>query len=110
MQSRNKRGQYTKRGGIRTNVLVGAIIMFLVGWGLYNEMSTSTYTKTATSTPAAVETVEVKPVWAEDEDAVAAAKAVIRKKELEAEEARLVEEITAKQDELDAIRIELKKY
>lgn len=53
---------------------------------------------------------EVAPEWATDEDAVNAAQAVIRKKELEAEEARLVEEISTRQDELDAIRKELGTY
>jgi hypothetical protein len=53
---------------------------------------------------------EVTPDWATDEDAVKAAQDVIRKKELQAEEARLVGEITAKQEELDAVRKELGSY
>jgi hypothetical protein len=53
---------------------------------------------------------EVTPDCATDEDAVKAAQDVIRKKELQAEEARLVGEITAKQEELDAVRKELGSY
>ena len=55
-------------------------------------------------------TEEVTPDWASDPEAVQAAQDVIKKKELEAEEARLVDEITSKQDELDAIRKELGSY
>lgn len=51
-----------------------------------------------------------KPDWATDPDAVQAAKDVIRRKELEAQETQLVEEISAKQDELDAVRKELGTY
>lgn len=53
---------------------------------------------------------EVTPEWATDEEAVQAAKDVIRRKELEAEEARLVGEIKGKQSELDEIRKELGSY
>lgn len=53
---------------------------------------------------------EVTPDWAQDADAVKAAQDVIRRKELEAEEARLVAEITSRQEELDAIRKELGSY
>ena len=62
---------------------------------------------TATNTP---EVIEVLPEWANDPDAKAAAEAVIRNKELEAEEAALVEEITALQTELDEVRKELNVY
>jgi hypothetical protein len=50
---------------------------------------------------------EVTPDWASDEDAVKAAQDVIRKKELQAEEARLVAEIKERQDTLDGVRKEL---
>lgn len=53
---------------------------------------------------------EVTPDWATDEDAVKAAQAVIRKKELEAQETDLVEQITALQNELDEVRKELGTY
>lgn len=53
---------------------------------------------------------EVTPDWASDEEAVKAAQDVIRRKELEVEEARLVGEITSKQDELDEVRKELGTY
>jgi hypothetical protein len=50
---------------------------------------------------------EVTPEWASDEDAIKAAQAVIRKKELQAEEERLVAEIKERQDTLDGVRKEL---
>lgn len=53
---------------------------------------------------------EVTPDWATDEDAVKAAQAVIRKKELEAQETDLVEQITTLQNELDEVRKELGTY
>jgi hypothetical protein len=55
-------------------------------------------------------TQEVTPEWAVDEDAVAAAQAVIRRKELEAMEAELVAEITERQEALNEIRKELGSY
>ena len=57
-----------------------------------------------------VETIEVYPEWATDEDAVRAAKAEVRRKELEAQEQQLVDEITAKQGTLDEVRKELGTY
>lgn len=53
---------------------------------------------------------EVHPEWATDEDAVEAAQAVIRKKELEAQEADLVGQISTLQEELDEVRKELGTY
>ena len=53
---------------------------------------------------------EVTPDWASDEDAIKAAQAVIRKKELQAEEERLVAEIKERQDTLDGVRKELGTY
>ena len=53
---------------------------------------------------------EVLPEWAKDEEAVKAAQDVIRKKELEAQEAELVGEISTLQTELDEVRKELGTY
>lgn len=53
---------------------------------------------------------EVHPEWATDKDAVEAAQAVIRKKELEAQEADLVGQISTLQEELDEVRKELGTY
>ena len=80
---------------------VGGALVFNVVQGNRGQYVAGTHATT---------TVEVSPQWATDEDAVRAAQDVIKKKELEAEEARLVDEITSKQDELDAIRKELGSY
>ena len=56
------------------------------------------------------EIVEVSPDWAQDEDAVDAAKAVLRRKELEAEENRLAAEIEALSTDLKAVQVELGTY
>jgi multidrug resistance efflux pump len=81
----------------------GAVGGMLI-WNEHGNQSVTFEREVATST------VEVVPDWADDEEAVEAAKAVIRRKELEAEEARLVDEISARQDELDEIRKELGTY
>ena len=52
-------------------------------------------------------TVEVLPEWAENEEAVQAAKDVIRKQELEQKERELVDQIVGLQTELDTVRGEL---
>ena len=53
---------------------------------------------------------EVHPEWATDTEAVEAAQAVIRRKELEAEENRLQGEIEALQSELDEVQKELGNF
>ena len=82
-------------------LIVGGIILSAI-FGSTTEYISEVKTETIVE--------EVHPEWATDEDAVKAAQDVIRKKELEAEEARLVGEISAKQEELDAIRKELGTY
>jgi len=69
-----------------------------------------TYQKPKAITQVATSTEETKEAWMEDEDAVQAAKEVIRKKELKRQEAQLVEEITKKQEELNEVRKELGTY
>ena len=55
-------------------------------------------------------TKEVTPDWASDEEAVKAAQAVIRKKELQAELATINEEIKVKQTRKTEIEKELGTY
>lgn len=55
-------------------------------------------------------TKEVTPDWASDEEAVKAAQAVIRKKELQAELATVNEEIKVKQTRKTEIEKELGTY
>lgn len=55
-------------------------------------------------------TKEVTPDWAKDEDAVQAAKDVIRKKELQAELETLDMEIKAKQEQRKKVTEELTAY
>lgn len=50
---------------------------------------------------------EEKPAWMSDEDAVKAAEAVIKRKELEAEQAALEAEIKEREERLSAIEKEL---
>jgi len=69
-----------------------------------------TYQKPKAVMQVATSTEETKEAWMEDEDAVQAAKEVIRKKELKRQEAQLVEEITKKQEELNEVRKELGTY
>jgi len=54
--------------------------------------------------------VEVTPEWAKDEEAVKAAQAVIRRKELEAELATLTTEIEARETRVTEIEKELGTY
>lgn len=54
--------------------------------------------------------VEVTPEWAKDEEAVKAAQAVIRRKELEAELAVLTSEIEARETRVTEIEKELGTY
>lgn len=89
-----------------TTILGGIVLVGLVGIAVHNAGQPTVAVNSITATS----TVEVTPDWASDPEAVEAAEAVIRKKELEAEEARLVDEITGKQNELDAVRKELGTY
>jgi hypothetical protein len=66
--------------------------------------STSSVMNVATTT---VETVEVTPDWAQDEDAVEAAKQVLRRKELETELATLEEEVAERNARIIEIEKEL---
>lgn len=83
----------------------------IVGVGVFVALSQSgaplEYIKEETSTTEpAVET----PAWMQDEDAIKAAEAVVKRKELEAREAELVGQVKALQTELDSVRKDLGTY
>lgn len=86
-----------------TTILIGLFGVIIGGTILANNNLTSveTYEKQISATT----TIEVFPEWAEDTDAVEAAKAVIRKKELEAE----LEEVNSGIESLEVRKAELEK-
>lgn len=91
-----------------TRLAFGMLALVLVGMAVFSSGRVETFTKeTATTT---VETVEVLPEWAEDEDAVKAAQDVLKKKELEAELETLESEVQERQERIKAIRDELLAY
>lgn len=98
---RDSKGRFAKTRYIPWILGAGIVILGAV---LYDD------TQTYIAPEVKEKVVEVQPEWAKDQDAVEAAQAVIRKKELEEKEAQLVGEITAKQDELDNVRKELGTY
>lgn len=72
-----------------------AVVVIVIVMGLlvkYKENTTSTYEYVKEQT-----TEVVQEAWMTDEDAIKAAQAVVRKKELEAESAQLAEDIEALQ-------------
>lgn len=77
-------------------LIVGGIVYFAPGGSI--EYVTNT------------ETVEVMPEWAENEEAVEAAQAVIRRQALEAELATLETEVAERQSRIDEIEKELGTY
>lgn len=84
-------------------VVVGAVV---VGVYFLNNRSAQVYERENT-----VEVIpEVKEQWQTDEDAVQAAKDVIRKKELQAELETLDMEIKAKQEQRKKVADELTAY
>ena len=89
-------------------LVVGGIITYdrLLVNGVSTENSTSQATEPAVETPA----------WMQDEDAIAAAEAVVKRKELEAENARLDAEVKAltetyntEVERLEARQLEIEK-
>jgi len=91
-----------------THLWVGLGFLAIVSVGLLSQIGS--VTEVSTKVEERVVTEEVHPDWATDEDAVKAAQDVIRKKELEAQEAELVSQITSLQEELDEVRKELGTY
>jgi hypothetical protein len=95
--------------GMLAALVVGGIITYdrlLVKNGVSAENSTSEANEPAVETPA----------WMQDEDAIAAAEAVVKRKELEAENARLDAEVKAltetyntEVERLEARQLEIEK-
>lgn len=84
-------------------VVVGAVV---VGVYFLNNRSAQVYERENT-----VEVIpEVKEQWQTDEDAIQAAKDVIKKKELQAELKQLDEDIKAKQEQRKKVADELTTY
>ena len=85
--------------------------MIVLGVGGYVLLSQSgtpvVYEKT--NEPANEPAVET-PAWMQDADSIAAAEAVVKRKELEAREAELVSQVKTLQADLDAVRKELGTY
>ena len=89
--------------------ILGFIILGVLGGvAIYagNHSATEVYNSSNYSTT----TVEVVPEWADDEDAVKAAQAVIRKKELEAELEQLEVENQMLEERITEIEKELGTY
>lgn len=91
-----------------TRVLALGMLGLVLVMAVLNSGRMETYTSDAATTT--VETVEVLPAWAEDEDAVKAAQDVLKKKELEAELETLESEVQERQERIKAIRDELLAY
>lgn len=109
MQRRSRLGRFVAKsnGGILYWFIGGILAIFAVT-GIVSGLGGETYTApVASSTP---EVIEVAPQWAEDEDAVAAAKAVIRRKELEAELEQLSVEKSTLEERIEEIEKELGTY
>lgn len=93
---------------MKTHLWVGIGFLTVVSVGAISQFGSTMEVVRETTPKVVVE--EVHPEWATDEEAVKAAQDVIRKKELEAQEADLVAQISALQDELDGVRKELGTY
>lgn len=89
-------------------IIFTAIVGIVIAAALsFTSSSPVSYVKEATEV---VREVEVTPDWAQDEDAVKAAQAVIRKKELEAELKELDAQIKDLTDKRKAVTQELTAY
>lgn len=108
------------KGGIKLyQVAIGFVLSLVVLGGLLTTVGKEEYIAPKTEI---VETqVEVTPDWASDEEAVQAAQAVIRRKELEEQQnvlegeisalkAQYESDLAAKQEELDSVLKELGVY
>lgn len=93
----------------KNKIVLGALLVVSVGiiHGAVTHNNSIEYIA-----PVATSTVEVlvEPEWATDEDAKAAAEAVIRRKELEAELETLTVEREAIQERIDEVEKELGTY
>ncbi len=88
--------------------LVGMLVV--VGVGAYVALSQGTTVVYENDEQPANEPAVETPAWMQDQDAIAAAEAVVKRKELEAREAELVGQVKTLQGELDAVRKELGTY
>jgi len=89
-------------------IIAGVVLAVVTGIGVnYFGTETITYVRDGVTTEVVK---EVTPDWASDEEAVQAAKDVIRKKELQAELETLDAEIKALQERRKAVTGELTTY
>ena len=89
--------------------LVGMLVVLGVGAFVSLSQSGTSVVYENNDEPANEPAVET-PAWMQDEDAIAAAEAVVKRKELEAREAELVGQVKALQTELDSVRKEIGTY
>ena len=89
--------------------LVGMLVVLGVGAFVSLSQSGTSVVYENNDEPANEPVVET-PAWMQDEDAIAAAEAVVKRKELEAREAELVGQVKALQTELDSVRKEIGTY
>jgi hypothetical protein len=94
--------------------LVGMLVV--LGVGAYVALSQGTTVVYENDEQPANEAVVETPAWMQDEDAIAAAEAVVKRKELEAENARLDAEVKAltetyntEVERLEARQLEIEK-
>ena len=93
------------------NILVKWIVISAtIGIGIYVIASQPATVDYENMGEEVIEEVKETPAWMSDADAIKAAEAVVKRKELEAKEATLKEEIKARQVELTAIQKELGSY
>ncbi len=85
-------------------------MLVVVGVGAYVALSQGTTVGYIKDEEPANEPAVETPAWMQDQDAIAAAEAVVKRKELEAREAELVGQVKTLQGELDAVRKELGTY
>lgn len=85
-------------------------MLAVVGVGVFVVLTQGTTIPYEKEESTANEPVVETPAWMQDEDAIAAAEAVVKRKELEAREAELVGQVKALQTELDSVRKEIGTY
>lgn len=89
--------------------LVGMLVVLGVGAYVVLSQSGTTVVYENNEEPANEAVVET-PAWMQDEDAIAAAEAAYKRKQLEIREAELVSQVKGLQTELDSVRKELNTY
>lgn len=99
--NRDKKGRYARQS--RWGMLLAIAVLATAGVVALNNSNKIT----AENKIIEERMVEVQPEWAEDPDAVEAAQAVIRKKELEAELENLNAEVAEREARIEEIEKEL---